>query len=225
VNVASKVNIENKILNDKHPYLIAMYHALQQGWIPPDIITEEDYHTSKQNQDIEPHLAGFIGFACSFAGKYWGGYARDTKGLNSGNYALRGKNSILNKMTTLMNATFTCNDFINLDYNNCLIYCDPPYLDTTSYYKQILGIFPYNKFTNWVQEQSKNNIVLISEYKHNVPEESNILLEIPSTTSIRDKVGNVIITTEVLYTYNDLSNIMDIVDSTPTSNPNKSKVS
>lgn len=204
-NVASKVNIQNKILNDKNPYLIAMFKSLQNGWIPPEIVTENDYYIAKQNQDIEPHVAGFVGFACSFAGKFWGGYARDGKDVNSGNYALRGKNSILNKMKTLMNAEFTCSDFLDLDYNNCLIYCDSPYKDTTPYYKKILGEFPYDEYIKWVQEQSKKNIVLVSEYKHNVPQHVNIVLEIPSKTSIRDKSGNVIETVEVLYTYNDLT--------------------
>jgi len=65
-----------------------MFKSLQNGWIPPTIVTEEDYTNAKKNQDEEPHVAGFVGFACSFAGKYWGGYARDSKGGGEGNYAL-----------------------------------------------------------------------------------------------------------------------------------------
>lgn len=199
-NVASKVNIENKILNDKNPYLIEMFKALQNGWIPPTIISEEDYANTRKNQDKEPHIAGFVGFACSFAGKFWGGYARDSKGGGTGNYALRGHNSILKKMQTLMKAQFTSKDFTELNYENCIIYCDPPYKGTTPYYKKILGEFPYDKFLEWIHNQSKNNLVLVSEYKHNVPEDAYIVLEIPSKTSIRDKSGNVIETVEVLYT-------------------------
>jgi len=201
-NVASKVHIKNKILNDKNPYLIEMFKALQNGWMPPTEVSEEEYQLFKKNQDIEPHVAGFVGFACSFAGKFWGGYARDTKGGGTGNYALRGHNSILKKVETLMDAEFTSKDFTELSYNNCIIYCDPPYKNTTPYYKKILGEFPYDKFLEWVNEQSKNNIVLISEYKHNLPDNAYILLEIPSKTSIRDKNGEVIETVEVLYTLN-----------------------
>ena len=208
-NVASKVNIKNKILNDKNNYLIHMFKELQNGWIPPDLVTEEDYKLARINQDKEPHVAGFIGFACSFAGKFWGGYARDKKGENSGNYALRGKNSILKKMETLMNSEFSCKDFLELNFENSLIYCDPPYRNTTSYYKKILGEFPYDKFIDWVKEQSKNNTVIISEYKHNVPDGATIIMEIPSKTSIRDKGGNVIETTEILFTYNNLQKHID----------------
>lgn len=201
-NVASKVHIKNKILNDKNPYLIEMFKSLQNGWIPPEYVSEEDYQKAKIEQDIKPHIAGFVGFACSFAGKFWGGYARDNK---DGNYALRGKNSVLKKMETLKDSQFTCKDFIDLDYENCLIYCDPPYKNTTQYYKKILGDFPYDKFLEWIHIQSEKNIVLISEYKHNVPEGANILLEIPSKTSIRDKNDRVIDTIEVLYSFNNIS--------------------
>jgi DNA adenine methylase len=150
-NVASKVNIPNKILNDKHKYLIAMFQALQNGWIPPDSVTEEEYYIVKQNQDIEPYVAGFVGFACSFAGKYWGGYAR---GDGDRNYCMNGKNVILTKMETLKDATFTCKDFTELDFNDAVIYCDPPYKNTTPYYTKLLGEFPYNEFIKWANEEN-----------------------------------------------------------------------
>jgi DNA adenine methylase len=203
-----------------------MFNALKNDWLPPKNVSEEEYQLARKNQDKEPHIAGFIGFACSFAGKFWGGYARDSKGGGTGNYALRGHNSILKKMETLKDAEFTCEDFTNLKYNNCMIYCDPPYKNTTPYYKKILGEFPYDKFLEWVKNQSKNNIVLVSEYKHNVPNSAYILLEIPSKTSIRDKDGNVIETVEVLYTLNEnfKTNLLHISNIKNKENNNKQKV-
>jgi DNA adenine methylase len=195
-NIAILVNATVKLLNDKHKYLIAMFQALQNGWIPPTSVSEQEYYSAKQNQDNEPWIAGFVGFACSFAGKWWGGYARDNKG---GNYALRGHNSVLKKMKALSCATFTSQDFQELNYENCLVYCDPPYKNTTQYCKSILGNFPYENFLQWTKKMSEKNIVLVSEYKHNVPDGAKIVLEIPSRTSIRDKSGNVIETTEVLW--------------------------
>ena len=73
-----------------------------------------------------------------------------------------------------------------------------------SYYKKLLGEFPYNEFLDWVYNQSKNNIVLVSECKHNTPKNTNTVLEIPSKTSIRNKNDKVIETVEVLYTYNNI---------------------
>ena len=42
-----------------------------------------------------------------------------------------------------------------------VIYCDPPYRDTTKY---ATGNFDYEKFYRWCKDMAKNNIVLISEY-------------------------------------------------------------
>lgn len=200
-NVATKVNIPNKILNDKHPYLIAMWKALQNGWIPPTEVTEEDYKLIKEFKDDFPYLTGFVGFGCSFAGKYFGGYARDGKG---GNYAIRAKNSVLKKIDKIKTSEFLNKDFSELNFENSLIYCDPPYRNTTQYNKQLLGEFNYPVFLEWVKEQSKNNIVLVSEYKYNLPESAKIVFELDSKTSIRDKSDKVINTTEILFTYNDI---------------------
>jgi DNA adenine methylase len=178
-----------------------MFKALQEGWIPPKELTKEEYDYIKNNPDEKPYLTGFVGFGCSFAGKWFGGYAKDNTNRN---YCLNAHNSILEKMKNLMNTTFECKDYKELNPENCLIYCDPPYKGTTPYYKKILGEFPYDIFLDWIHKQSKNNLVLVSEYKHNVPDDAIIVLEIPSKTSIRDKSGQVIETVEVLYTLKSL---------------------
>ena len=201
-NVASKVNIPKKILNDKHPYLIAMFKALQEGWIPPDVVSKDEYEYIKNNLYENPALSGFVGFGCSFSGIWFSNYAKDNSGRN---YAKNAHNSILKKMKTLHNAKFISNDFYNLNFSNSIIYCDPPYKNTSPYNKNLLGEFPYDKFLEWVKEQSKNNIVLVSEYKYNLPEDATLILEIPSKTDIRRGVhGERIETIEVLYTYNKL---------------------
>ena len=51
-----------------------------------------------------------------------------------------------------------------LDYSNLhgyVIYCDPPYKNTTKYKT---GEFPYEQFYQWCKEMSKDNVVIISEY-------------------------------------------------------------
>ena len=62
--IESKVQADVKILNDKHPYLIAMWQALQNGWMPPDVVTKEEYYRVKANMDENPALTGFVGFGC-----------------------------------------------------------------------------------------------------------------------------------------------------------------
>ena len=56
---------------------------------------------------------------------------------------------------------FICDSYENLDFDNCLIYCDPPYQGTSGYKT---GSFDHEKFFEWCGQQAKNNIVFVSEY-------------------------------------------------------------
>jgi len=63
--------------------------------------------------------------------------------------------------------TFTCKNYWEFEFEpNSIIYCDPPYINTTGYGKQI---FDFNRFDLWVDEMKNKNIrVYISEYtNHN----------------------------------------------------------
>lgn len=154
-NIIEGINHTNKYACDKHPQLIAMWKELQNGWIPPTIITKEDYLTIKDAG--EDYLKGFVGFGCSFGGKYFGGYA----GLNEDrNYALNAKNSVLKKISKLKDVKFFCKDYKELNPNNLLIYIDPPYANTTKYTVD----FDSTEFWQWCRTYSKTNTILISEY-------------------------------------------------------------
>ena len=79
-----------------------MWEELQNGWMPPQTLTKEDYEFLKNNKDIKPHLTGFVGFGCSFAGKWFGGYATS----NNRNYCLNAYNSVLNKLNICKELNF-----------------------------------------------------------------------------------------------------------------------
>ena len=89
VNVESKVKGFDRIIcNDNHEYLIALLQAVQQGYIPPDNISEEQYKHIRNNKDKYPkELVGFVGFGCSFGGKWFAGYAK----YKNYNYCLKAK--------------------------------------------------------------------------------------------------------------------------------------
>lgn len=122
------------ICNDKHPYLIAMWRGLQRGYNLPDSIDAEQYKYIREHKDIDPVLTGFVGFGCSFGGKWFGGYAKNATGTN---YAAQSKRSVLKDLQGLMSA-----EFINLDYRQvpipqgAVVYADPPYANTTGYGKE-----------------------------------------------------------------------------------------
>ena len=130
--VESKIRgYSSMICNDKQPYLIALLRACQQGWIPPDFVTEDEWRYTRAHLDENPALSGFMGFGCSFGGKWFAGYARSKDRVS---YARQSKNSLLKDMQTLDRAFFT-----NLDYRDVpveygsVVYADPPYEGTTRY--------------------------------------------------------------------------------------------
>lgn len=98
-------HFENVICNDLHPYLIAMYQALQNGYDLPEDISEEQYRYIREHKDEDKALAGFVGFECSFGAKWFGDYARSKRGDN---YAKQGRNAIMRDIENLKAAKFTC---------------------------------------------------------------------------------------------------------------------
>jgi DNA adenine methylase len=192
-NVVSRIKAKTRIANDLHKELIAMHKAVQSAWIPPCDVSEEEYKEAKDSSDNDP-LKAFIGFGCSFSGKYFGGYAR---GGTKRNYAMNASNSLIKKHLTLKDVVFT-----NLQYSDVfipegsLIYSDIPYKDTTAY---STGLFDHEDFYKWAcSMKSKGHTILVSEYKANVPEGWSIEWEHTSKKDIRNKQGVQELTTEVL---------------------------
>ena len=156
--IESKVQADVKILNDKHPYLIAMWQALQNGWMPPDVVTKEEYYRVKANMDENLALTGFVGFGCSFGGKWWGGYAKDKRGDD---YCGQAKRGLLKDLVGIQSATFTCLDYRDLEIpDGAVVYCDPPYVNTTGY---TVGQFNTDDFWDYMRQISKRCDVYISE--------------------------------------------------------------
>ena len=158
--IEAKVQADVKILNDKHPYLIAMWQALQNGWTPPDVVTKEEYYRVKANMDENPALAGFVGFGCSFGGRWFEGLASNKKGDN---YCARAERSLMKDLPNLMNATFTCLDYREVKIpDGATVYADPPY-EGTKKYATLLGNFDHKAFWDYMRHLSKRCEVYISE--------------------------------------------------------------
>lgn len=199
-NIISKIDDDRlRVANDKHKYLIAMWKALQNGWEMPNVITEEDYKYIKEHKDDDLALTGFVGFGCSFAGKWFGGYGRDNSGRN---YCLNAKNSNLKILPKIQDVIFYNEDYKDVDIPiGSLVYCDIPYKDTTSYSNKEVGIFDHEEFYQWVRNNSDNYDIYISEYKHNVPEDFEIVWEKKSKKDIRNKNNEREKTIEILMKY------------------------
>jgi DNA adenine methylase len=166
-----------RIANDYHKDLILMWQELQNGWVPPNEVSEELYSASKK---AEPSaLRGIIGFGCSNSGKWFGGYARDKTNRN---YAQNAKNSVIKKIGKMGDVVFHNSSYEDLNYPpNSLIYCDPPYANTTGY---STGAFDHIAFWEWVRQMTNvGHNVLVSEYT--APEDFDAVLTINVKTDMK----------------------------------------
>lgn len=184
--------------SDGNEYLIAMYKALQNGWIPPQNITEFEYQYVKQNKDLDKALTAFCGIGCSFSGKWFGGYCRDKKNTNR-NYALNAHNTLLKQLPKIKNVLFKHSDYREWNPKKSLIYCDPPYCHTTGY--GLFDKFDSDEFWDIAREWSKNNIVFISEYQ--APNDFECVFEILTRTDMKNSNGKTIPRTEKIFQHKD----------------------
>lgn len=177
---------------DLHPALISLYKKLSINSIElPNNVTKEEYELAKNLSDDNP-LKAFIGFGCSFSGKYFAGHARGELGRN---YAKGAKNSLLKKFKTLQNVKFEQLDLFLYNGSGNLVYIDPPYQGTTKYKVH----FDYNNFWNKVRELSKQNDVYVSEYR--APNDFECVFEIAKKLGLRKQEVGQVVTIEKLFKY------------------------
>lgn len=154
-------NVSKSVCSDIHEGLICLYQSLQEGTFdPPETLAEDEYKCLKQANDKTNPLTAFAAFGCTFGAKEWGGYARDGKGKR--NYANETRNALLRILPHLSKVRFIARDFLDISPANCVIYCDPPYINTTKYKT---NSFNAKEFYAWCELAVQNDcIVFVSEF-------------------------------------------------------------
>lgn len=151
-----------RIASDIHTPLISLLKALQEGWLPPEVITEEDYKQARLLEDSNP-LKGYLGFQLSFGASWFTAFRRDKVGKR--NYATEAFNNVKKQAPSLAGITFYNNSYLELDIpSNSLIYCDPPYKGTTGY-KANKTPFNHEEFYDWcLTKYKEGHTIFVSEY-------------------------------------------------------------
>jgi len=120
------------LASDLHQDLPLLFAALRDGWQPPEAVSLEEY---KSLRHVAPSaLRCFAGYACSFGGKWFGGYAKDNPAQGR-YYAGAGARGLAKAMTL-------ARGFRNVEFRHgayqdvpvppgAVLYCDPPYRGTT----------------------------------------------------------------------------------------------
>jgi DNA adenine methylase len=154
--------------SDYHPDLIELWKSVQNNtFVAPQTMTEDLYNEIK-GYDSPNALKAFVGFGCSFGGKFFSGYADKYKNTKKENYLKEITNSIRKKKDKLHNIHFECCSYDEWSPSNMLIYCDPPYRETNFPIKYRTDTKHYDDFDNehfWdvMREWSKDNQVFVSE--------------------------------------------------------------
>lgn len=198
-NVIDKVD-GPRIASDNNPFVISLFSAVQSGWEPPDFLSEKEYYELKEKNKFSSKppdpLTSFVCYGCSYSGKYWGGYARgkNEKGIER-NYCLESKKNILAQKSGIQGIIFKCIPYDRLEIpKNSLIYCDPPYYNTTKYKDK----FNHFRFWRWCDRKVKEgHTVFVSEYK--APKHWKCVWEKQVNSSLTKDTGSKI-ATERLFT-------------------------
>lgn len=147
------------VLNDINPHLICFWEESKNGWNPPETISEATYAEYNRTRPMGDPMTGYIGFAWSFGGKFFGGAAR-TNGLIKGSYK-----SCRDKIDVLRSAdvSFSCRPFGDMTIQDgSMIYMDPPYESRTK--QSHFGIFNKANYLMWAEKLAANSTVIATEF-------------------------------------------------------------
>lgn len=144
--------------------------------------TEDDY--KKAREDLcYPHR-GYIGYALSYGGKWFGGWCRDSAGKRD--YVNEAYRNAATQSSMIQGVPFTCLDYRKIALpRNSVVYCDPPYEGTTKYKTP----FCHETFWDWCRMvASSGHRLFISEYQ--APDDFNCLWEGTVCSSLTKQTGS-----------------------------------
>ena len=177
-----------RIGGEFNEYIAEMWKAISIG-VKPITITKEDYQEIKSNPDNYPKwLVGWVGIACSYSGKWFGGFAGKTVTLGGDrDYQAEAHTNLQKQLPNIKDVEFIHSSYDKLEIpDQSIIYCDPPYEGTTKYKDD----FDHNQFWQWCRDKAKGgHQVFISEY--NAPDDFICVWqqEVKSSLSANGKSG------------------------------------
>lgn len=144
--------------------------------------TENQYKALKYNHKYK--YRAYAGFAFSYGGKWMGGWRRDKD--NKRDYISEAYKNAKNQSSKLLGVKFIHSHYDELIIpNNSIIYCDPPYKNTTTY----KSTFYHEGFWEWCRQQkNKGHTVFISEYS--APSDFNCIWSKSIVSSLTKNTGS-----------------------------------
>ena len=124
--------------------------------------TLEHYNAIRSgSMEVSIGYKGYVGYALSYGGKWFGGWCRD--GAGKRDYIREAYDNAQEQSKRLNNVRIIHEDlYTNWYPDNSIIYVDPPYKGTTGYG----STFDHDKLWNWVREMTEKDYkVYVSEYE------------------------------------------------------------
>lgn len=192
-----------RMANDINPYLIAMWRALVAGWVPERIDAEyyNAVRASIRQGTYPAHIVGWVGFNCSYSGKWFGGFADvvHTRVGTVRDYQAEAIRNVTRQAQKMVGVEFSNLHYADMEIPpGSIIYCDPPYAGTTGYRDG----FEHGPFWDWARRlSSAGHRVYVSEYA--APADFRCLwaAQAKSSLSANGVVGGSKVSTEKLFTY------------------------
>jgi DNA adenine methylase len=176
LNASSALTPARHVLTDVDPYLVTLLRAVvEDGWLPDLNAVDADlYRQYRTNPDVADPLTAFLGYGCSFGGKWFAGYvgfSYDVHHLARGKASAAVKCHPLSAVKALLQARFTLADraveFGVRDFldGSCpegidVIYADPPYRGVTGYAGQ--GAFDSDAFWDVLRAHSAAGVTVFA---------------------------------------------------------------
>lgn len=147
--------------------------------------TEDHYKSHKMAHKYYPTIySSYCAYALSYGGKKWGGWSRDGKGKRD--YVAESYRNAVKQSPNLKGVDLVHSPYNKLNIpDNSIIYCDPPYENTTKYNSS----FNHSEFWQWCRDmKSQGHIVFVSEY--NAPSDFICVWEKEMTSSLTKDTGS-----------------------------------
>lgn len=180
--------------SDADENVVVLWKAVSRGWHPPNAISRERY-VELRTQVYPSPLKSFVGFGCSFGGKWFGGYAANARGRNYCGTAARSIEAA--------RGVFAGTEVLLASYEEWgvdvgpgwLVYCDPPYQGTQGYGRGFDSPRFWAVMRAWA---SRGAVVVVSEYA--APDDFTLVADKVSQRSLSAQGSNRQYTVERLWT-------------------------
>ena len=198
-NIINKVK-GNRIGADSNEYLIALLIELQKDWQPIREVTKDLFDDVRSNPNkYEKHIVAYIEILFTFGATWGRGFVGNVndKVCKGRDRVGEGYRNALKTQKEIKGIKFIHSSYKDLEIpKNSIIYCDPPYENTTGYKDK----FNHLEFWDWCREKSKQgHKVFVSEY--NAPKDFKCIWEKELKTPISKSSKVKIVNSEKLFTY------------------------